>query len=155
MQQLLALLALHQHIEWHHTSEDSEAVTDLLWAHPTRLNLLHAFPHVLFMDCTYKINKYRMPLLKIVGMTFTDMTFSVAFMFLQHERLDNFKWALDVLHCIMDDSALPHVIMTNRNLALINVISQVFPNATHLLYRWHINKNVFAKCKKLFSTKEA
>ncbi len=55
-----------------------------------------------------------MPLLEIVGMTSTDMTFFVAFVFLQHEREDNFNWALDVLHGIMDDSVLPHVIVTDR-----------------------------------------
>ena len=72
MQQLLALLAEHQYIEWHRTSEDSEAVTNLFWTHPTSLDLLHTFPHVLLMDCTYKTNIYRMLLLKIVGMTSGD-----------------------------------------------------------------------------------
>jgi len=95
-----------------------------------------------------------MPLLKIIEMTSTDVTFSVAFVFLQHESEDNFKWALDVLRGIINDSALPHAIVTDRDLTLMNAISQAFPNATHLLCRWHINKNVLAKCKKLFSTKE-
>lgn len=82
MHQLLVLLAKHQYIKWHHTSEDSEDVTNLFWEHPTSLDLLHVFPHVLLMDCTYKTNNYRMPLLEIIGMTSTDMTFSMAFMFL-------------------------------------------------------------------------
>lgn len=154
MQQLLALLAEHQYLEWYLTSEDSEVVTDLFWANPSSLDLLRAFPHVLLMDCTYKTNRYRMPLLEIVGLTSTDMTFSVAFVYLQHERQDNFNWALDVLHGIMDDSALPNIIVTDRELSLMNAISRVFPTATHLLCRWHINKNVLTKCKKLFSTKE-
>ncbi len=34
----------------------------------------------------------------------------------------------------------------------MNVISRVFPNATHLLCRWHISKNVLTNCKKLFMT---
>lgn len=96
-----------------------------------------------------------MPLLEIVRMTSTNMTFSVAFVFLQHEMEDNFKWALDVLRGIMDDSILPHVIVTDRDLALMNAISQVFSTTTHLLYRWHINKNALAKYNKLFSTNEA
>lgn len=133
MQQLLTLLAEHQYIKCHRTNEDSEAITDLFWANPTGLDLLHAFPHVLPMDCTYKTNKYHMPLLKIVGLTSTDMTFSVTFVYLQHEREENFNWALDVLRSIMDDSALPNIIMTDRELALMNAILRVFFTTTHLL----------------------
>ena len=44
--------------------------------------------------------------------------------------------------------------LNNRDLALVNTIERVFPNAKHLLCRWHVNKNVIAKCKKLFATKE-
>ena len=54
----------------------------------------------------------------------------------------------------MDDSALPNVIVTDRELTLMNAISRVFLTATYLLCRWHINKNVLTKYKKLFSTKE-
>lgn len=79
MQQLLTLLAEHQYIEWHRISEDSEAATDLFWAHPTNLDLLCAFTYLLLMDCTYKTNRYHMPLLEIIGHTFTDMTFSMAY----------------------------------------------------------------------------
>lgn len=95
-----------------------------------------------------------MPLLKIVGLTSTDMTLSMTFVFLQHEWEDNFNWALDVLRCIIYDNALSNVIVTYRELALMNAISWVFPTTTHLLCRWYINKNVLAKCNKLFFTKE-
>lgn len=54
----------------------------------------------------------------------------------------------------MDDNVLPNVIVTDRELALMNVISRVFTTTTHILCRWHINKNVLTKCKKLFLTKE-
>ncbi len=52
-----------------------------------------------------------MPLLEIVGLACTDLTFSVAFVYLQHEREDNFVWALGVLRSVMDDNALPNVIV--------------------------------------------
>lgn len=38
----------------------------------------------------------------------------------------------------------------DRELVLMNVISRVLHNATHLLCRWHISKNVLVNCKKLF-----
>ena len=106
------------------------------------------------MDCTYKTNRYRMPLLEIVGVTSTDMTFSVCFAYLQAEREENYAWALGVLHSVIGDGNPPEVIVTDRELSLMKAISTVFPGATHLLCKWHINRNVLARCKKLFETKE-
>lgn len=86
MQLLLGQLTEHGQID------DTKTMTDLFWAHPISLKLLRAFSHVLIMDCTYKTNRYRMPLLEIVGLTSTDMTFVVAFVYLQYEKEDNFTW---------------------------------------------------------------
>ncbi|XP_028113459.1 PKS-NRPS hybrid synthetase CHGG_01239-like [Camellia sinensis] len=129
-------------------------VTDLFWAHPVSLELLRAFPHVLIMDCTYKTNRYRLPLLEIIGVTSTDLTFSVAFAYLGHEREDNYTWALDVLRTVMKNTAFPKVIITDRELALMTGIAKVLPMATNILCRWHISKNVLMKCKKVFETKD-
>ncbi|XP_028102309.1 PKS-NRPS hybrid synthetase CHGG_01239-like [Camellia sinensis] len=154
MQQLLGELAKHKYIERHRCEEGSMTVTDLFWVHPVSLDLLRTFPRVLIMDCTYKTNRYRLPLLEIVGVTATHMTFSVAIAYLQTERVDNYAWALQTLRDLIDDSVLPEVIVTDRELALMNAIDNTFPNARHLLCRWHINKNVLTKCKKMFETKE-
>ena len=154
MQQLLAKLAENNYVEWHRCEEDSDTVTDLFWAHPVSLDLLRTFPHVLVMDSTYKTNRYRMPLLEIVGVTPTEMTFSVATVYLMKEKTDNYTWALNILRSVMDVKFLPSVIVTDRELALMNAIGTVFPTARHLLCRWHISKNVTTNCKKLFEGNE-
>ncbi|KAL7205966.1 hypothetical protein ACSBR2_018806 [Camellia fascicularis] len=118
------------------------------------LDLLRAFPCVLLMDCTYKINRYRLPLLEIVGVTSTKKAFSVGFAYLQYEREDKYAWALGILRSLMNENSLPNVIVSDRELSLMNAIAMIFPQATSLLCRWHINKNVLAKCKKLFEKKE-
>ncbi|XP_028122576.1 uncharacterized protein LOC114319718 [Camellia sinensis] len=154
MQQLLGQLAMNKYIEWHRSCADTETVTDLFFAHPTSLNLLRAFPKVLLMDCTYKTNRYRLPLLEIVGVTSTDVTFSIAFAYLQYEKEDYYTWALGLLRSVMDENTLPSVIVTDRELTLMNAICTVFPATTNLLCRWHIGKNVLANCKKMFKTKD-
>eukprot|EP00268_Persea_americana_P034804 TRINITY_DN3440_c2_g1_i6.p1 TRINITY_DN3440_c2_g1~~TRINITY_DN3440_c2_g1_i6.p1 ORF type:complete len:952 (-),score=86.58 TRINITY_DN3440_c2_g1_i6:87-2942(-) len=154
MQKLFARLAKHKYIEWHRKCDDTETVADLLWTHPTGLDLLRAFPYVLMMDGTYKANRYRMPLLEIIGVTSTEKTFSVCFAYLQYEREDNYAWALGILRSVIGEGALPSVIVTDREITLMKAISTVFPGATHFLCRWHINRNVSAKCKKMFETKE-
>ncbi|XP_058746508.1 uncharacterized protein LOC131619430 [Vicia villosa] len=52
--------------------------------------------NVLILDSTYMINKYRLPLFEMVDVTSTEKTFSVAFAFLECEKEDNFRWALEV-----------------------------------------------------------
>ncbi len=49
----------------------------------------------------------------------------------------------------------PKVIVCDRDFALMNVINIVFPKRTNLLCRFHINKNVKAKCKMLVVSVEA
>ncbi|XP_028092938.1 uncharacterized protein LOC114293099 [Camellia sinensis] len=83
-------------------------------------------------------HRYRLPLLEIVGVTSTEMTFSVAFAYLQYERVDNYAWVLATLRDVMDGFVVPTVIVTDRELALMNAIQKIFPSARHLLCRWHI-----------------
>ena len=106
------------------------------------------------MDCTYKTNRYRIPLLEIVGVISTYMAFSMCFTYMEAEGEGNSAWPLGVVRSIISEDALPDVIVTDRELSLMKAINSVFPNTRHLLCKWHINKNVLARCKKLFETKE-
>lgn len=147
-------LAKHKYLEWHRRCDDMDTVIDLFWTHPTSMDLLHAFPDVLLTECTYKTNRYRMPLLEIVGVTSTDKTFSIYIAYLQYEREESYAWALGILLHVIGDGALPSVIVTNREIALLKAMQTIFLGATNLLCKWHINRNVLSKCKKLFETKE-
>jgi len=69
LQQLMMLLERDQYIHWSRCHQYSEVVSDIFWTHPDSFKLLNAFSIVLLMDNTYKTNKYRLPLLEIVGVT--------------------------------------------------------------------------------------
>ncbi|KAH7522783.1 hypothetical protein FEM48_Zijuj07G0175000 [Ziziphus jujuba var. spinosa] len=43
------------------------------------------------MDLTYKINRYHLPLLEIVDVTSTKLTFFVAFVYLESKREDKLR----------------------------------------------------------------
>ena len=103
-----------------------------------------------FIDSTYKTNRYRLPLLDFVGVTPTGMTFSVGFAYLEGEHVNNIVWALERFQGLfLRNDRLPVVIITDRDLALMNAVKTVFPECTNLLCRFHIDKNVKAKCKSL------
>ena len=51
--------------------------------------------------------------------------------------------------------ALPEVIVTDRDLALMNAVKTVFHEFTNLLCRFNIDKNVKTKCKSVIGQKNA
>jgi hypothetical protein len=59
----------------------------LFFIHSLSLELLSCYHTVLFLDCTYKTNKYNMPLLHIAGVSVNNKTFYAAFCFLDEENL--------------------------------------------------------------------
>ena len=108
------------------------------------------------MDCTYKTNKYRMPLLVIMGHTALGSSFYIAFAFLESEEEESFVWVLEMLQALYRHLGLPDpsVVVIDRDLALMNAIARVFALAVVLLCIWHINMNVLKHCKPAFDTQE-
>jgi len=102
------------------------------------------------MDTTYITDKYQLPLLEIIGVTFTGLTFFVGFAFLSSEHQTNFTLSLERLKGLfMTYESGPQVIVSDRDLALMKAIGNVFSQCYHLLCRFNIRKNVQAKCKML------
>jgi len=113
----------------------------IFFSHRDCVELCRTYRTVFLMDCTYKTNKFKMPLLNIVGITCTNQTFNAAFAFLNDEREPNYTWVLTEFARIVR----PIVICTDRELALMNSITLVFPDSKNLICVWHINKNVLAQ----------
>ena len=92
---------------------------------------------VFLIDNTYKTNRYRLPLLDIVGVTPTGMTFSAAFAYLEGERVNNIKWALEWFRGLfLRKDRLPSVIVIDRDLSLMKALNTIFPECTNLLCRF-------------------
>ena len=109
---------------------------------------------VFLIDSTYKTNRYRFSLLDFVGMRLTGMTISVAFVYLEGGHLNNVVWALERFQGLfLKRDVLPGVIVTGRDLTLMNAVKTVFSECTNLLCRFHIDKNVKEICKSLVGQK--
>jgi hypothetical protein len=134
--------------------DEENSISHLFFAHRLSLQLCQLYSAVILMDCTYKTNKYKMPLLHVVGMTPFNTTFSICFVFLKEEKESDYVWTLQQVYRPYSDENLPETIVTDRELALLNALRLLFPNSTNLLCAWHINKNVTAKCKPKFESRE-
>ncbi|XP_068504242.1 uncharacterized protein [Phaseolus vulgaris] len=72
------------------------------------------------------------------------------------EKENNFFWALDRLKGLFFRvDSCPRVVVCDRDVALMKAIRMVFPEAYNLLCRFHIDKNVKAKCKMFVHPREA
>ncbi|KAH1254742.1 Protein FAR1-RELATED SEQUENCE 5 [Glycine max] len=145
IQQLMKLLKRDQYIHWHRL-KDEDVVRDIFWSHYDAVKLGNACNLVFLIDNTYKTNRYRLSLLDIVGVTPIEMTFSIAFAYLEGECLNHVVWGLQWFQgFFLKREALPGVIVTDRDLALMSAVKTVFPEANNFLCRFHIDKNVKAK----------
>ncbi|KAL4587975.1 hypothetical protein LXL04_000852 [Taraxacum kok-saghyz] len=136
MQVVFEILQSKCYIYEFRTYETTNALKDLFFVHPTSLNIWRAFPQVLMMDATYKTNKYNMSFFEIVGVTSTSNSFSIAFVLMDEEKEANYTWALNRLRTTLGGYVGPYVIVTDRELALMNACANVFPASNRLLCGW-------------------
>ncbi|CAG8458404.1 9522_t:CDS:2 [Cetraspora pellucida] len=130
--------------------DDTGHITHLFFTHNESVMLTCRYLFIFLMDCTYKTNKYRMPLLNVVGITSFNTTFFSCFIFMKDEDEEDYLWALTCITKLFNGISNPHVIVTDRELALMNALKTAFLDSTNLLCLWHINKNIMKNCKSQF-----
>ncbi len=128
------------------------------------LEILCKNSKVLIMDCTYKTNKYKMPLLTICEVIALGTTFIVDFVFIEKENKDYYDWVLYYLNQLYASLGLtrPRIIAIDRDLALMEAIDHRFPafattyneGTRQVLCLWHLHRNVAKNCKASFATDE-
>ena len=124
--------------------DESSPLSALFCTHKSSLKLLRLYPIALFMDCTYKTNKYKMPLLDIVGVTATNSTFYVGFAFVKDEKQPTYEFVLKCLDNLYRQLNIPSPMTTfvDKDQGLINALEVVFPGVNIILCIWHINKDI-------------
>ncbi|XP_026435530.1 protein FAR1-RELATED SEQUENCE 5-like [Papaver somniferum] len=132
-----------------HNEDDDRQIKNLILSHPEFIRLARCSNQVFLMDCTYKTNKYEMPVLNIVGQTSTNSPFSVAFCFLENELEESYVWALEQVKLFYVEGYTPKVIVTDKEQALLNAIARVFPDAHHLLCTFHLWNSIETKCNTI------
>ncbi len=105
-------------------------ITHLFFASLSSLDLVKSYPEVLLLDCTYKTNRFGLPLLNITGITGLGTSFYLAFAFIKAEAERDITWVLEQLAKILPRPL--NVFVTDRDLALMNALSAVFPSSAHL-----------------------
>ena len=128
--------------------QKTKRVKRLFFVNKNIAEVLSKNPEVLIMDCTYKTNKYRMPLFVVMGATSLGTSFYIALAFIDGEEEPDFDWIIVQIKELYRELGLkdPIVLVTDRDLALMNVIAIHYPAAENVLCIWHINRNVLKNC---------
>ncbi|XP_044717907.1 MULE transposase domain-containing protein [Hirsutella rhossiliensis] len=102
------------------------------------------------MDNTYKVNRFNMPLLQIIGTTGLHKSFSIGFGLAAKEDEGAFQWILSQLREAGQQADIPDpgVVITDFDTALKNALDSVFPLTQQQLCVWHMIKNVVLHIKK-------
>ncbi|MBW0482679.1 hypothetical protein O181_022394 [Austropuccinia psidii MF-1] len=143
-----------ENIVWSSARDSEGHITSLFFTHPLSIKLLHGFPHVILMDCTYKTNKYKIPLIHIVGFSSTNKTFYGAFCFMKNETETSYTWALNqYIEKILNNTNIfpPSVLVLYKDLALKKSLKKLIPDSKVMLCIWHIKKDVrYSSTEKSF-----
>ncbi|CAG8809814.1 4001_t:CDS:1, partial [Racocetra persica] len=113
--------------------DNTSSVTHLFFAYKESTCLIHQYPTVILIDCIYKTNKFKMLLLSIVDITSFNTTFYTCFVFMKSKEETDYNWALTHVLRLFDEIEKPSVIVTDRELALMNALRMIFPNSTNIL----------------------
>lgn len=117
--------------------------------------MTHMYPTVLFIDCTFRTNRYRLPMLHICGFTATNQTYTAAIGFLSRGAEQWYDLAIGAfLDLIGIAKAEIKVIITDREDALTNAIDGLLPHVHRLSCRWHLRENIKLAAKPCFADLE-
>lgn len=144
------------------TNTDKE-ITALFFSHEKCMEQARKFNEVVLVDATFKTNRTKNYFLNMVGVNNvgcddkTLSTFGIAGAWVSREDEATSIWVMEQLANTVyyGNERLPAIFVTDRQQAVINAISFVFPNAKQMLCYIHLAKNFQANTGKTFLTVES
>ncbi|CAM8986454.1 unnamed protein product [Rhodiola kirilowii] len=116
---------------------DDQHLRNLLWVDAKSRHDYMYFNDVVSFDTTYVRSKYRLPLALFVGVNQHYQFVLLGCALLFDESPACFTWLMQMWLRAMGGQA-PKVIITDQEVTLKSVISQVFPNAAHCFCLWNV-----------------
>jgi hypothetical protein len=118
----------------------NKRMKSLFWADGTSRSDYFCFGDVVAFDTTYQKNKHQYPLIIFSGFNHHSQTVIFGAALVSDETTETYKW---VLNCFLKCMEMKHpkVVVTDGDGAMREAIKHVFPDSTHRLCAWHLNKN--------------
>ena len=96
--------------------------------------------NILIVDCTYKINKYKMFLMIIANQIELKAIFFINFVFISNEKKNNFAWVIEQIKNLYKNLDLKNskIVFIDRDETLMRVINDVYFKIHMFFCIWHI-----------------
>ncbi|KAK9668986.1 hypothetical protein RND81_13G100900 [Saponaria officinalis] len=120
------------YVQYREVNNETSQLTHIFMAHPEAIRMYRSYKFVVGIDSTYNTNVYKFPLVEMIGMTPTNHNFTIAYAIMEGENKEYYVWMLEKLRSLLLDGVFPTVIVTDRELGLMNVIPLVFPYSRNL-----------------------
>ena len=139
-------------MDWafHYTTDEDGHVNFFFFAPNDAIELARQSPDVIFIDATYRTNRYNMPLIHFMAVTGIGKTVSIAMCFVASESEPMYRRAVSMFRQLIIGSVKIEVFLTDDDTSLKNALSAFYPSTPQLLCIWHINKNVETKVNKVW-----
>ncbi|KAH9646936.1 protein FAR1-RELATED SEQUENCE [Citrus sinensis] len=128
---------------YQYTIDSEGRLSDTFWCDSGMRADFHYFGDVLSFDSTYRTNAYNKPLVLFVGLNHHMRSTVFGFALLSSETEEKYIWLLRTFLSAMDGK-MPVSIVTDGDRAMRNAIRTVFPDASHRLCCWHLERNATA-----------
>ncbi|KAK9689009.1 hypothetical protein RND81_09G027800 [Saponaria officinalis] len=152
-QHMLASATEAGYVQYREVNNETGQLTHIFMAHPEAIRMYRSYKFVVGIDSTYNTNTYKFPLVEMIGMTPTNQNFNIAYAIMEGESKEDYVWMLEKLRTLLPNGVSPNVIVTDRELSLMDAIPLVFPCSRNLLCIWHVNraieKRVNDTCKNI------
>ncbi|XP_078436358.1 protein FAR1-RELATED SEQUENCE 11-like [Wolffia australiana] len=121
-------------------NDDTLRLERVFWISPNGKEKYVQFNDVLQIDATFKTNRFGMPLVLFTVIDNHGLTVLSAGCLLSNEQFDSYLWALQQFRYYTNCD--PIVLFTDGDMELARAIKVIWPNAIHLLCRFHISQNI-------------
>jgi hypothetical protein len=123
-------------------SVDEDGVLNKMFFCPTS-GYEHAkrYGQMIAMDATYKTNRFRLPLVTIIGEDNEGRTKGLAYAFLTQEASSDYTWVMQCLKRCLGNCD-PTFLITDGDKAMKRAVDDVFETTAHFRCLWHLNKSV-------------
>lgn len=120
--------------------KDGKRFKNLVVQTPHMHKLYERYHDLIFMDATYKTNKYKMPLVVFSSINNEGKNIVVGFAIVQYESSNTYEWLLKSFK-EMNNNVEPGVILTDFDAAMCHGIENSYEHTEHLLCQWHMWQN--------------
>ncbi|KAK9677226.1 hypothetical protein RND81_11G129400 [Saponaria officinalis] len=121
--------------------DDGGYLKHVMWVDARSRAACVYFGDVIFLDNTYLVNKYEIPLVAFIGINHHGQTVLLGCGLLASETTESYLWLLRTwVKCM--SGHMPQTVITNRCQALKSAIFEVFPRSHHRYCISHIMRKV-------------